>query len=96
MPRARADELFDGLASDVEVETVALLSPGSDLPSTLPDLSWLPDGVGEAIAARHGGVAVSALARRGLPELIERAERTLFDATGGAPAAANVVGERRR
>jgi 50S ribosomal subunit-associated GTPase HflX len=37
----------------------------------------LAPGVGEAIAARHDGIAVSALTRQGLGELIRRAERML-------------------
>jgi GTP-binding protein HflX len=38
----------------------------------------LPPRVGAAIAARHGGVAVSALAKSGLADLIERAEQLLW------------------
>ena len=38
----------------------------------------LPPGEGEAIARRLGGVAVSATARTGLAELLERAEQLLF------------------
>jgi GTP-binding protein HflX len=38
----------------------------------------LPKDVGEAIAARHAGVAVSALRRTGLAELLERAESLLW------------------
>jgi GTP-binding protein HflX len=39
----------------------------------------LPRGVGQSIAARHGGVAISALTRAGLGELIERADALLED-----------------
>jgi GTP-binding protein HflX len=39
----------------------------------------LPRGVGEAIAARHGGVAISALRGSGLRELLARAEAMLWD-----------------
>jgi hypothetical protein len=39
----------------------------------------LPRGVGESIASRMGGVAVSALKGQGLAELLARAERTLWD-----------------
>ncbi|MGH0031847.1 MAG: GTPase HflX [Myxococcota bacterium] len=39
----------------------------------------LPEGVGAAIAARHGGVAISATRRIGLRELIERAKALLFE-----------------
>jgi len=38
----------------------------------------LPPSMGAAIAARHGGVAVSALTRSGLSDLIERAEQVLW------------------
>ena len=37
----------------------------------------LSPGVGEALAARHGGIGVSALTRQNLGELIRRAERML-------------------
>jgi GTP-binding protein HflX len=39
----------------------------------------LPPGVGVSIAARHGGVAVSALERTGLRELLARADAMLWD-----------------
>ena len=39
----------------------------------------LPSGHGEAIASRYGGVAISALKRTGLRELLERTERTFWD-----------------
>ena len=45
LPRARANELIERLESEVDVETVALLSPGSEEPASLPDLSWLPENV---------------------------------------------------
>jgi GTP-binding protein HflX len=38
----------------------------------------LEPGLGEALAARLGGVAVSALERRGLVELLEKVEKTLW------------------
>ena len=43
----------------------------------------LPPGVGASIAQRHGGVAVSALERTGLVELLGRVEALLYGATGG-------------
>ncbi len=46
----------------------------------------MEDGEGEALARRHGGVAVSALHRRGLRALLARAERMLWadgEAGGG-------------
>jgi GTP-binding protein HflX len=39
----------------------------------------LPPGVGASIAERYGGVAISALRRGGLSDLIERAEERLWD-----------------
>jgi GTP-binding protein HflX len=39
----------------------------------------LPKGEGEALAARYGGVAVSALRGRGLIELLRAAEQVLWD-----------------
>jgi GTP-binding protein HflX len=41
----------------------------------------LPPGEGAAIAARFGGVAVSALARSGLRELLEQVEKTVWRET---------------
>ena len=38
----------------------------------------MKDGEGEALARRHGGVAVSALRRTGLRGLLARAERLLW------------------
>ena len=43
----------------------------------------LPPGVGAAIAERHGGVAVSALERRGFEELLTRAGETLWASGNG-------------
>jgi GTPase len=40
----------------------------------------LAPGVGDAIAVRHGGVAISALTGQGLSELVRRAEAMLHDA----------------
>jgi GTP-binding protein HflX len=39
----------------------------------------LPPGVGDSLAARHGGVPISALHRTGLRELLARAEATLWE-----------------
>ena len=46
----------------------------------------LPPGDGEALARRHGAVAVSALHGAGLHELIERAAMLLWEADTAAPA----------
>ena len=40
----------------------------------------MPRGEAEAIARRLGGTAVSATARTGLTEVLERAEKLLFNA----------------
>lgn len=47
----------------------------------------MEDGEGEALARRHGGVAVSALRRTGLRGLLERAERTLWTGDDRRPGA---------
>jgi GTP-binding protein HflX len=52
----------------------------------------LPEGAGRAIAARHGGVAVSALAKQGLEELIARAQERLLETTGAPVRAARAAG----
>jgi GTP-binding protein HflX len=53
----------------------------------------LPPGAGEAIAARHGGVAVSALRREGLTQLVARADAMLGGSEGEhAPALAAAQG----
>jgi GTP-binding protein HflX len=44
----------------------------------------LPPGVGAAIADRHGGVAISALERRGFEELLRRAAEMLWESQGEA------------
>ena len=55
----------------------------SDRPELLVfnKIDGLPEGVGEMLADRHGGVAVSALRRRGLRELVERAQQILWGRT---------------
>ena len=45
----------------------------------------MEDGEGDAMARRHGGVAVSALRRTGLRRLLARAERMLWEDGEGAP-----------
>jgi 50S ribosomal subunit-associated GTPase HflX len=46
----------------------------------------LPPGQGASLAERHGAVAVSALKRTGLRELLERAEEVLWrEEDSGAP-----------
>jgi GTPase len=56
----------------------------------------LPPRVGAAIAARYGGVAVSALVRSGLADLIERAERVLWDERSGEQPIAGAVAQGGR
>ena len=43
----------------------------------------LPSGVGQAIAARHGGVAISAIRRSHLDELLARAEEIVWGEASG-------------
>jgi GTP-binding protein HflX len=53
----------------------------------------LPPGEGEALAARHGGVAISALERRGLTRLVARADEMLAESEAeGAPGLAAAQG----
>jgi GTP-binding protein HflX len=52
----------------------------------------LPAGTGEAIAARHGGVAISATERTGLSTLIERAQALLFEDDRAPVLVAEAVG----
>jgi GTP-binding protein HflX len=55
----------------------------------------LPEGVARAIALRQGGVAVSAVTRQGLAELVRRAEEKLPQAPrwDGGAAEALAAGE---
>jgi GTP-binding protein HflX len=52
----------------------------------------LPAGVGEAIAARHGAVAISALRRQGLGDLMARCDALLFGDERTRPALAAAQG----
>jgi GTP-binding protein HflX len=54
----------------------------------------LPDNVGETIAARHDGVAISAVTRAGLAELIARAETLLFEEGGPGARTLGLAGQR--
>ena len=45
LTRAGTSELIDQLESDVEIETVALIPPDTDLTGELLDLAWLPENV---------------------------------------------------
>jgi len=77
--------VVDAASADVErqIETVRRILEAIGLADT-PELlvfnqvDRLPKGVGEALAARHEGVAVSALERVGLRGLLERTEKLLF------------------
>jgi GTP-binding protein HflX len=105
--RATLEELFDAdlllhvvdaASEDFErrIEAVREVTADIGLADT-PELlvfnqiDRLPEGVGLSIAARHGGVAVSALAGRGLAELIERAQERL-SAPAAPPRAAEAAG----
>jgi GTP-binding protein HflX len=79
--------VVDAAAPDLErrIEAVREVLRELDLAET-PELlvfnqiDRLPPGMGAALAARHSGVAVSALQRQGLDELIERAAKRLWSA----------------
>ncbi len=77
--------VVDAAAPDVErrIEAVRRVIDDiglSDTPEILVfnQIDRLPEGVGETMAARHDGVAVSALERVGLAELLERTEKQLW------------------
>jgi GTP-binding protein HflX len=77
--------VVDGSAGDLErrIAAVRRVLDSMGLEGTPELLAFnkidrLPAGEGEALAERFGGVAVSALERRGLRELLERAERALW------------------
>ena len=62
---------------DIDVEAPELL--------VFNQIDRMADGEGDAMARRHGGVAVSALRRSGLRELLARAEGMLWTGGEGAP-----------
>jgi GTP-binding protein HflX len=85
--------VVDAATPDVERRIAAVREILAELgPGRKPELlvfnqvDRLPDGVGEAIAARHGGVAVSALRGTGLSELLIRAEAMLWESEADAGA----------
>jgi GTP-binding protein HflX len=77
--------VVDASAPDIErrIEAVHEVLEGLGL-GEIPELlilnqaDRLPDGVAESIARRHRGIAVSALKKRGLRELLVRAEEILW------------------
>jgi len=82
--------VVDAAAPDLERRIAAVrevLEPIglSETPELLVfnQIDRLPRGVGEAIASRHGGVAISALAGTHLEELLARAEEKLWGETRG-------------
>ncbi len=76
--------VVDAAAPDAERRIAAVHRVLSELEITVPEvlvfnqIDRLPPGAGENIAARHGGVAVSALEGRGLDELLERVAKELW------------------
>ena len=79
--------VVDGAAPDIErrIEAVHDILDGiglGDIPELLivNQVDRLPEGVGEAVARRHKGIAVSALENVGLRELLVRAEEILWGA----------------
>ena len=77
--------VVDAASPDIElrIEAVHKVLEGLGL-NKIPELlilnqvDRLPEGVGESIARRHGGIAVSALKKQGLRELLERSEEILW------------------
>lgn len=71
----RRIDAVHGVLRDIGIEASELL--------VFNQIDKLGRGEGDALARRHGGVAVSALHRTGLQDLLDRAERVLWsDATG--------------
>ncbi len=77
--------VVDASAPDIErrIEAVQEVLESIDLGHVpqlliLNQIDRLPPGVGEAIARRHDGIAVSALKNQGLRELLVRAEEILW------------------
>ena len=71
----RRIEAVRGVLSQIGIEASELL--------IFNQIDKLGNGEGEALARRHGGVAVSALERTGLRTLLARAERMLWTDDGG-------------
>ena len=76
--------VVDASAPDCDRRIEAVRSVLEEIGTKAPELlvfnqiDKLEPGEGEAIARRHGGVAVSALGRTGLRTLLERAERMVW------------------
>ncbi|MBW2293355.1 MAG: GTPase HflX, partial [Deltaproteobacteria bacterium] len=77
--------VVDASAPDIERRIEAVHGVLDDIGlSEIPELlilnqsDRLPDGVAESIARRHGGIAISALKKQGLRELLVRAEEILW------------------
>ena len=77
--------VVDAASPDIElrIEAVHSVLEGLGLQGipellVLNQIDRLPDGVGEAIARRHGGIAISALKKQGLRDLLMRAEEILW------------------
>lgn len=85
--------VVDAFAPDCERRIDAVRRVLRDIGVEAPELlvfnqiDRMEDGEGEALARRHGGVAVSALRRTGLRGLLERAERTLWTGDDRRPGA---------
>lgn len=85
--------VVDAFAPDCERRIDAVRRVLRDIGVEAPELlvfnqiDRMEDGEGEALARRHGGVAVSALRRTGLRGLLERAERTLWTEDDRRPGA---------
>jgi GTP-binding protein HflX len=82
--------VVDASAPDLErriaaVREVLATIDGDRIPELLVfnQIDKLPAGLGDAIASRYGGVAVSALERRGLAELLQHADAMLWASEDG-------------
>ena len=73
--RTRHIETVRGILGDIGMQAPELL--------VFNQIDKLKPGEGEALARRHGGVAVSALKATGLGSLLERAERVLWATDDG-------------
>jgi GTP-binding protein HflX len=82
--------IVDASAPDVERRITAVREvldeiDQGDTPELLVfnQIDRLPPGVGESLALRHGGVAISALKRTGFRQMLERAEAILWEEDPG-------------
>jgi GTP-binding protein HflX len=90
---AAADDLERRIAAVREVLAQIGLSETPEL-LVFNQIDRLPPGVGRSIAERYGGVAVSALTKAGLRELLARAEQGLWGEREAGEASVGAALER--